>query len=41
MQSWRWFSREELAAHTEPYFPTDLIALLDATEPAPTEQSHV
>lgn len=33
MQSWRWFSREELAAHDEPYFPTDLIELLDATEP--------
>ena len=33
MQSWRWFSREELLAHSEPYFPTDLIALLDATEP--------
>lgn len=33
MQSWRWFTRDELAAHTEPYFPTDLIELLDATEP--------
>lgn len=33
MQSWRWFTRQELAAHDEPYFPTDLIALLDATEP--------
>jgi len=32
MQSWRWFTRDELAAHAEPYFPTDLIALLDATE---------
>lgn len=41
MQSWRWFTRDELAAHTEPYFPTDLIELLDATEPAPTEQPHV
>ncbi|OMJ33615.1 DNA mismatch repair protein MutT [Sphingomonas sp. Sph1(2015)] len=41
MQSWRWFSREELAMHPEPYFPADLIALLDATEPTPTEQSHV
>ncbi|MFN3675916.1 MAG: NUDIX hydrolase [Sphingomonas pseudosanguinis] len=33
MQSWRWFTRQELAAHDEPYFPTDLIELLDATEP--------
>lgn len=33
MQSWRWFTRQELAAHDEPYFPADLIALLDATEP--------
>ena len=32
MQSWRWFTRDELAAHAEPYFPTDLIELLDATE---------
>ncbi len=41
MQSWRWFSREELAAHDEPYFPTDLLDLLDATEPTPTEPTHV
>lgn len=33
MQSWRWFTRQELAANDEPYFPTDLVALLDATEP--------
>lgn len=33
MKSWRWFTRQELAVHDEPYFPTDLIALLDATEP--------
>ncbi|KTT96782.1 NUDIX hydrolase [Sphingomonas sanguinis] len=33
MQSWRWFSRDELTAHDEPYFPTDLLELLDATEP--------
>lgn len=32
MQSWRWFTRDELATHAEPYFPTDLIELLDATE---------
>ncbi|MDR6144836.1 8-oxo-dGTP diphosphatase [Sphingomonas sp. SORGH_AS870] len=32
MQSWRWFTRDELAAHAEPYFPTDLIELLDATD---------
>ena len=34
MQGWRWFTRDDLAAHDEPYFPTDLIALLDQTEPA-------
>ncbi|MET4896120.1 NUDIX domain-containing protein [Sphingomonadaceae bacterium jetA1] len=33
MRSWRWFSRAELAGHDEAYFPTDLIELLDATEP--------
>jgi hypothetical protein len=32
MQSWRWFTRDELAAHAEPYFPTDLISTFDATE---------
>ena len=41
MQSWRWFTREELATHDEPYFPTDLIDLLDATDPTPTEQRYV
>ena len=34
MRGWRWFSRAELAAHDEPYFPTDLLALLDQTETA-------
>lgn len=29
MQQWRWFTRTELASHEEPYFPEDLIALLD------------
>jgi 8-oxo-dGTP diphosphatase len=32
MQSWRWFSREEIAAHPEMIFPEDLLALLAATE---------
>jgi len=34
MRGWRWFSRTELAAHDEPYFPTDLLAILDQTETA-------
>jgi 8-oxo-dGTP diphosphatase len=34
MRGWRWFSRADLLAHDEPYFPTDLIALLDQTETA-------
>ena len=25
MRDWRWFSREELARHDEPFFPTDLL----------------
>ncbi|MDF7777569.1 NUDIX domain-containing protein [Sphingomonas sp. AOB5] len=29
MQEWRWFTRAELASHDEPWFPEDLIALLD------------
>ena len=32
MQGWRWFTRAELVAHDEPYFPTDLLDLLDQTE---------
>ena len=32
MQSWRWFSRNEIAAHPEMIFPEDLLALLAATE---------
>ena len=32
MQSWRWFSRDEIAAHPEMIFPEDLLALLAATE---------
>ena len=34
MTRWRWFTRAEIAAHDEPIFPTDLIPLLDATEPS-------
>jgi 8-oxo-dGTP diphosphatase len=34
MRGWRWFSRPELLDHDEPYFPTDLLDLLDQTEPA-------
>jgi 8-oxo-dGTP diphosphatase len=33
MRGWRWFSRADLLALDEPYFPTDLPDLLDQTEP--------
>lgn len=33
MRGWRWFTAAELAAHDEPYFPTDLADLLTATGP--------
>ncbi|WP_375401871.1 NUDIX hydrolase [uncultured Sphingomonas sp.] len=33
MQSWRWFTRAELATHDEAIYPADLLNLLDATEP--------
>jgi 8-oxo-dGTP pyrophosphatase MutT (NUDIX family) len=29
MRGWRWFSRAELAAHDEPYFPADLLDMLE------------
>jgi len=32
MQSWRWFTLDEIAAHPERVFPEDLLALLAATE---------
>ena len=32
MTRWRWFTRAEMAAHDEPIFPTDLIAMLDSLE---------
>lgn len=34
MTRWRWFDRAELAAHDEPYFPEDLIDILDRIIPA-------
>lgn len=34
MTGWRWFTRDEVAAHDETIYPADLIAMLDATEPA-------
>lgn len=33
MQSWRWFTRADLAAHDELVYPQDLAELLDATDP--------
>ena len=32
MRSWRWFSRAEIAAHDEPVFPENLLAMLDRIE---------
>ena len=32
MREWRWFTREALAAHDEPYFPEDLGAMLALLE---------
>jgi 8-oxo-dGTP diphosphatase len=32
MQSWRWFTRDEIAAHSEMIFPEDLLSLLATTE---------
>lgn len=32
MTRWRWFTRAELAAHDEPYFPQDLLAMVSALE---------
>jgi 8-oxo-dGTP diphosphatase len=29
MRDWRWFSRDELAGHDEPFFPEDLSAMLE------------
>lgn len=33
MQQWRWFARDEIAAHPEMIYPEDLIDLLEATDP--------
>lgn len=38
MTSWRWFTRAELAIHPEAVYPTDLAAMLDATEAADARQ---
>ncbi|MFL9839837.1 NUDIX domain-containing protein [Sphingomonas sp. ST-64] len=32
MREWRWFTRDELATHDEPYFPADLGAMLALME---------
>ena len=34
MREWRWFTRAELARHDETVYPEDLVAMLDAAEPA-------
>ncbi len=32
MQSWRWFTRAELATHAEAIYPADLAAMLELTD---------
>lgn len=32
MRGWRWFTREEIAAHDEPIFPEDLLEMLTVLE---------
>lgn len=32
MRGWRWFTRDEIAAHDEPIFPEDLLDMLTALE---------
>lgn len=32
MQSWRWFTRAEIAAWPEPIYPLDLLAMLEETD---------
>ncbi|MBJ6122908.1 NUDIX hydrolase [Sphingomonas mollis] len=39
MTNWHWFTRAEIAAHPEPIFPTDLIAMLEATDDLPATAS--
>jgi 8-oxo-dGTP diphosphatase len=34
MQSWRWFTRDEIAAHDEQIFPVDLLDMLESLEAA-------
>lgn len=34
MTRWRWFDRVALAAHDEPYYPSDLPAILDSLDVA-------
>lgn len=34
MTSWRWFTRDELATHSEAIYPADLAVMITATEPA-------
>ena len=34
MQSWRWFTRDEIAIYPEAIYPADFLDLLAATEPA-------
>ncbi|TPG12156.1 NUDIX hydrolase [Sphingomonas oligophenolica] len=34
MQTWRWFTRADLATDSDPIYPADILELLAATEPA-------
>jgi 8-oxo-dGTP diphosphatase len=38
MRRWRWFSREDIAAHDEPIFPEDLLAMLDRIEESEADE---
>ena len=39
MQSWRWFTREEIELWAEPIYPADLGAMLAATDAATVEET--
>jgi 8-oxo-dGTP diphosphatase len=36
MREWRWFTPAEIAAHDEPIFPADLLAMLEAVRSEPS-----
>ena len=38
MQSWRWFTPAEIAAHNEDIFPENLLAMLEAADPGGADE---